>query len=135
MTADQGPDPDRAGAPRSVPVSVWTALVVDHAALLGGAYALIVGFRGSHPVETEVGGVLIGLGIVLELAVIAFCIGRVRAAARRPNRSWPSARPDRPSALTVKAVCRTCGWRETTLRTTRCPRCYRPVGAGAGPRP
>ena len=103
-------------------------------ALLAGAFALIVGFRGAHPVETDVGGVLIGLGIVLELGVIAFCIGRARAAARRPTRSGPSAHPGRPPQLTTMNVCGTCGWRGAPTRTALCPRCFRPVVAGADPR-
>ena len=132
--ADRVSDPGPAGAPRPVPTSVWAALVLDHAALLAGAYALIVGYRGAHPVETEVGGVLIALGIVLELGVIAFCIRRARAAARRPTRSGPSAPPGRPPQLTAGNVCGTCGWRGAASRTALCPRCFRPVVAGPGPR-
>jgi len=108
--------------PRTLLRKVAGPLVAYHALILIGAFLVIAG--GGWGPWRAVGAGLVGVGIALEVAILAWTAALTRSAAAEPTTMGRSlAHPSRGGA---RRVCVACG-REGVEGIATCPQCGKAV--------
>ena len=97
-------------------------LVIYHAMILGGAFLIVVG--ASWGAWRLVGAVLVGVGIAVELSILAWSASLTRSASTRGRGFEPVRSTTAP--IVPRRVCVACGYEGSAVPPT-CPRCGRPV--------
>jgi len=98
------------------------SLVIYHAMILLGAFFIIAG--GSSGIERLIGAVLVGVGIAIEISILAWSASLTRAAST----AKAELEPGRPALApgSPRRVCIACGQASSDPAPT-CPRCGRPM--------
>lgn len=115
-------DRTRSGRPNPVLRKVAGPLVLYHIFLLVGAALLLRGdVLGSVPLLDSGAALIVG-GVALEVAILSWAAGLIRAGARSgPVRSVASSDASTSSSV-GRWLCVGCGWR-SDLAHGSCPRC------------
>jgi len=120
-------DPGPRSPPRSPSSTLRTIagpLLIYHALLLGGAFLLIRGnVLGSLP-SLLAGAALIVGGIAVEIAILYWAAGLIRASARSHAVAEGTDSVREVAPVTGRWLCTVYGWKGDSRRQV-CPRCGR----------
>lgn len=107
-------------------------LLAYHALILLGAFVLVWGAAYGSRSEVVIGSVLIGAGIALELAIVAWTASLTRDAARSRGTSGTLAGAPAVPGSFDRWLCTGCG-RRAEQKLGICPRCGRSMIWLGGP--